>query len=149
MMTSSESNQSGHNPQPAKDGDDRIPVIEWIVAAVGLLMLLGTLGFLVRSATAGDKSPPRVTVQVDSISSSTNPTGFLVQFRAINQGGTTAATVGITGELKEGDGDGTLESRSTELDYLPAHSTRLGGFFFTLDPRLHRLTLSSTGYQKP
>ena len=131
----------------AKKGNDSIPALEWIVAAVGVVILVATLGFLFREAASGDKSPPDIVVQVDSISASPEARGFLVEFRAVNRGGTTAATVGIAAELT--DNGSTIESQGTQLDYLPAHSTRVGGLFFSHDPRQFKLTLRSSGYQKP
>ncbi len=151
-MTSKEPDKSSQdqtvrNAKVRRNDDEKIPVLEWIVAMVGVVITVIILGFLLWDATAGDRSPPDIAVQVDSISTSSSASGFLVVFHAENKGGTTAANVGIAAELI--DGESSVESRSAEIDYLPAHSTRPGGFFFSRDPRSYKLTLRSSGYQKP
>jgi uncharacterized protein (TIGR02588 family) len=73
--------------------------------------------------------------------------GYLVQFHAVNQGGSTAAGVVIGGELRR-DAE-TIESSHTTLNYLPANSERGGGLFFTHDPRQFDLQMRALGYEEP
>ncbi len=96
-------------------------------------------------AAAGDSSPPDVTVHVDSIVPTRN--GYLVQFRAVNEGGATAEGLTVEGVLR--NGAEILESSSTVLEYVPAHSEREGGLFFSSDPRQHQLQLRAKGYENP
>jgi uncharacterized protein (TIGR02588 family) len=117
----------------------------WAIASVGLVLVAGSIGFLLYEAAAGDASPPDVTVRVDSISPTRS--GFLVTFRAINEGGSTAEGLTVEGELKKGDG--SVETSNTTIEYVPSHSEREGGLFFTSDPRQSELRLRAKGYEKP
>lgn len=137
-------------------GDSRraqqpIPVLEWIVAALGGALVLGTLLFMTWDAVRGDRSPPDIMVTVDSVV--VRQSGYLVTIRAHNAGGTTAENVTVEGVLALA-GDST-ETASAVLDYLPAHSTRGGGLFFLHDPRTpgsstaHRIRVRALGYQEP
>jgi uncharacterized protein (TIGR02588 family) len=70
-----------------------------------------------------------------------------VQFRALNEGGATAAQLMIEGELS--GPDGPIETSEATLDYLPPRSGRQGGLFFARDPRGLDLQLRARGYAKP
>jgi uncharacterized protein (TIGR02588 family) len=124
---------------------DAIPMWEWVVALLGLVLVMGSIGFMTYQAMAGDDSPPFVTVGIDAVLPFES--GYLVQIRAVNQGGSTAAQVRIEGSLM--NGSGRMEGSETVIDYVPAHSHRKGGLFFTHDPRQYTLQLRATGYAKP
>ena len=117
----------------------------WGIALVGLTLVAGSIGFMVYKAVAGDSSPPDVTVHVDSIVPARN--GYLVKFRALNEGGSTAEGLTVEGVLL--NGVETVETSNTVIEYLPAHSKREGGLFFTSDPRQHQLQLRAKGYEDP
>jgi uncharacterized protein (TIGR02588 family) len=116
-----------------------------VVGALGALLLAGTIGFLVWHALGRDDAPPDVRVVVERVLELQN--GYLVQFRAINQGGATAAQLVIEGELT--GPDGPIETSEATLDYLPPRSDRQGGLFFGRDPRELDLRLRARGYAKP
>ena len=117
----------------------------WGIALLGLALVLGSIVFMLYEAAAGDSSPPDVTVQVDSILPTRN--GFLVKFRAVNEGGSTAEGLTMEGELR--DGAQSVETSNTTIEYVPSHSEREGGFFFTRDPRQYELQIRAKGYEKP
>jgi uncharacterized protein (TIGR02588 family) len=122
-----------------------IPVSEWVVGLIGLLLVCGTLGFMVSKAVTGSAAPPEIVVRAKGIVPVEN--GYLVQFIALNRGGQTAAEVVVRGELM--DASKTLESREVTLQYVPANSEREGGVFFETDPRTLELVLRAHGYVKP
>jgi uncharacterized protein (TIGR02588 family) len=122
-----------------------VPILEWGVGALGALLLVGTIGFLVWHALGRDEAPPDVRVVVESVLELQN--GYLVQFRALNEGGATAAQLMIEGELS--GPDGPIETSEATLDYLPPRSGRQGGLFFARDPRGLDLQLRARGYAKP
>jgi uncharacterized protein (TIGR02588 family) len=124
---------------------DNAPLWMWGIGLLGLILVLGSIGFALYEAVAGDSSPPDVTVQVVEILPAQN--GFLVEFRAINEGGTTAAGLTVEGELR--DGTEVVEASDTTVEYIPSHSEREGGLFFTLDPRQYELQLRAKGYETP
>jgi uncharacterized protein (TIGR02588 family) len=130
---------------PDANSADIIPFWEWIVAYIGLALVLGSIGFMLYQAIAGDPSPPQVAVRTEAIRDLGH--GYLVQIRAINQGGSAAANVGIEGMLT--NHSGPIEVSQTILDYVPARSYRQGGLFFTHNPQQFHMQLRAMGYAEP
>jgi uncharacterized protein (TIGR02588 family) len=138
---------------PEKDKGGKPPIrgapststMEWIVAAVSALLVLGVIGFLVYDGVASPKTPPDITVQVDSIQPA-GP-GFVVIFQARNDGHNTAADVIIEGELMADSGP--VEKSETTIDYVPAGGQQRAGLYFTRDPRRLKLRLRAHGYREP
>ncbi|HEX6175878.1 MAG TPA: TIGR02588 family protein [Candidatus Binatia bacterium] len=124
---------------------DAIPIWEWIVAGVGLVLVAGVIGFLIYEAFSGNRLPPDIKLSVGSVVQTRN--GFLVTVTAINQGGITAEGVDIEGELKRGTE--TIERSQTTIDYLPPRSNKKAGLFFTRDPRQFELQVRPLGYEEP
>lgn len=122
-----------------------VPVTEWIVAAIGALLVAGTIGYLVYLATARDDTPPDVRVVAQGVRALQG--GWLVQFRALNAGAQAAAELQVEGELV--GPDGPIETSEATIDYLPARSEREGGLIFREDPRAHELRLRAKGYVNP
>jgi uncharacterized protein (TIGR02588 family) len=120
-------------------------VTEWIVAAIGALLVAGTIGYLVYLATTRDDTPPDVRVVTEGVVEL--PSGWLVRFRAINAGSQAAAQLLVEGEL-QGPG-GAIETSEATIDYLPPRSEREGGLIFSRDPRSHELRLRARGYVQP
>ena len=120
-------------------------VSEWIVALFSAAMVLALLGFLVYQGVASPRTPPDVTIVVDSIQKAGQ--GYLVLFRARNGGRTTAAEVLVEGEL-EAD-TGKVERSETTIDYVPARGEQQGGLYFRSDPQHSRLRLKAHGYRDP
>ena len=121
------------------------PLWLWSIGLLGLVLVLGSIAFMLYEAAMGDTSPPDVSVRVEAIEST--GTGFLVTFRAVNEGGSTAAGLTVEGKLK--NGAESVETSHTTVEYLPSHSEREGGLFFTLDPQQYDLQLRATGYEEP
>ena len=124
----------------------RTPLLEWIVAALGALLVLGAIGFLMYHAVDRDDSPPDVRLVAMEIRE--QPSGYLVRFRARNEGASAAANLFIAGELSAPDG-AVIERSTTRIDFLPARSEHEGGLFFTRDPGRLTLRLRPEGYQDP
>lgn len=120
-------------------------VWEWLVAAVGLTLVLGTIGLTIYRVLIEENKPPQISVVVDSQQPSGD--GYLVRFTVRNSGSQTAAAVAIEGELK--NGTNTAETSSATLTYSPAHSTRRGGLYFTKNPQNFDLQIRATGYEEP
>jgi uncharacterized protein (TIGR02588 family) len=117
----------------------------WGIAFLGLGLVTGSIAFMLYEAAAGDSSPPDITVRVDSIVPTRN--GFLVMFRAINEGGATAEGVTVEGVTR--NGTEIMETSHTVIEFVPAHSEREGGLFFSSDPRQTQLQLRARGYENP
>lgn len=137
-----ETEQSGKNE---KGQSANPPALEWLVAAIGLILVVGAIGFLTYKAVGEKDVPPNIAVSVDSII----PQGdkFLVNFRVKNKGATTTAALTIEGELK--NGEKSVETSTATLDYAPSHSERKGGLFFTKNPQNFDLQIRATGFEEP
>lgn len=138
---------SAEQPGKAKGRQPRqaIPVLEWIVAAAGVLLVGGAIGYLVHHSMTRGETPPDIRVDAEQVLELAH--GYVVQFRALNEGGSAAAQVTVEGELA--GPDGRTERGEAVLDYLPPRSDRTGGLLFTSDPRRGELRLRATGYAKP
>ena len=117
----------------------------WCIAILGLALVTGSITFMLYEAAAGDSSPPDITLHVDATLQIRN--GYLVKFRAVNEGGSTAEGVTVEGVLR--NGTDVMETNTTVLEYVPAHSEREGGLFFTSDPRQYQMQLRAKGYENP
>lgn len=122
-----------------------IPLLEWIIGGIGLLIVAATVAVLVHEAVAGDNSPPDVKLTVEAMRPLRN--GYLVKVRAENEGGEAAARVPVEVELVSQAK--VIETSDTQFEYLPAHSVRDAGVFFTQDPREGELRLRARGYEEP
>ena len=132
-----------HNNEPKKIKD--APWWMWCIAILGLALVTGSIAFMLYEAAAGDSSPPDITVHVDATLQTGN--GYLVRFRAVNVGGSTAEGVMVEGVLR--NETEVIETGNTVLEYVPAHSEREGGLFFTSDPRQYQLQVRAKGYENP
>jgi len=122
-----------------------IPRIEWLVAFVGLSLVLGTAIFIAYAGYTRGSSPPDISIAVEAVVELRQ--GYVVKIRAENRGDTTAANVTVEGELKSASG--IAETSEATFQYLPPKSERRGGLFFTNDPRRYELDLKPKGYETP
>lgn len=118
---------------------------EWVVAAIGAMLVLGAIGYLVYFAETTPMSLPVIVLEQEPTARS--GAGYVVVVTVTNEGGTTAAAVEIEGMLSRGGVE--LETAATTLDYVPRFSTRQAGLFFSSDPRDGVLTLRALGYAEP
>jgi uncharacterized protein (TIGR02588 family) len=130
------------DPEEHKQRHERPPLLEWIVAAAGAILVAGAIGFMLYQAMTQNAAPPDFSFQVDSIT----PTaaGYLVKFQVENAGQETASEVVVEGELKSGAE--SVEKSSALFNYIPSHSRRAGGLFFTRNPQEFELQLRAAGY---
>jgi uncharacterized protein (TIGR02588 family) len=125
--------------------NNAIPTWEWIVAAIGFMLVAGVIVFLLYEVFSGNRLPPDVKLSVESVVETRN--GYLAKITAVNEGGMTAAGVVIEGELRRGTEP--VERSWTTIDYLPPRSEQRGGLFFTRDPRQFELQVRPLGYAEP
>lgn len=122
------------------------PLLEWIAAAIGLLLTLAVLGALGWESLKGsDNQPPVIETGIGGIT----PTraGYVVEIELRNRSSVTAAAVEVEGELTRADG--TVATSATTVDYVPGDSTRNAGLFFEDDPRRHQLEVRALGFAEP
>ena len=125
--------------------DSTVPWLEWTASGIGLLLVLGMFGVIAWQAFHGATMPPIIIVEAEN--TTRTDSGYRVLFRARNVNGGAAAQVEIEGTISAGH-DASETSRVV-LDYIPGHSSRKGGLFFTQDPRAGALKLRATGYAEP
>jgi uncharacterized protein (TIGR02588 family) len=121
------------------------PSLEWIAFAVGLLAAIAIVGLLVWDVIEQDGSPPAVHVEAGPVRP--YPGGFAVEIAVSNKAGAAAARVEIEGVLRQSGQ--AVETSRTIIDYVPGHSARRAGLFFTHDPRRFDLQLRALGYAQP
>lgn len=129
-----------------KSRKETTPALEWIIAAIGFILVAGTIGFLIYSAVTQENSPPKLSVKTDSVTAVEN--GYLVKFSLYNDGENNAAEVVVEGKITEGEKDS--ETSSVTIDYSPSHSRREGALLFTKQPKSgENFQIRALGYQKP
>ena len=144
MSTANGDKSRGSDARTAQARGGEISKWEWLAGAIGLVLVLAAVGYMVRAALQ-PSTPPRVVVEMDSVT--VGGGGYLVHFTARNEGRTTAASVTIEGEVR--DGSGAMVLSTATLDFVPAGSSRSGGLYFTSDPRGEGLELRAAGYADP
>lgn len=127
------------------NSDEKAPFFEWIAAGIGLILVCGSIGFILYRAVTVENTPPQLVVSVNSVTQV--GTDYLVKFRLKNKGETTAAGVTVIGELNNAGEN--LETSSVTIDYAPPNSEREGGLFFTTNPQQHELKMRAEGYANP
>ncbi len=137
--SSKQSRPLGEAQQP------RTPLLEWTFAILGGLIVSGLILYNIFDAWQDNGSAPEIQIQADSPIRQTR--GFLIPIKALNQGGSSAAGVVIEGVLRDGDKD--VETSQVTFDYVPAHSTKEGGLFFSRNPQSLELEIRALGYQEP
>lgn len=135
------SSRARARPAPAGLFADEIPLLEWISASIGLVLVLIAVGFTGWEAFSGDHSPPSIEVRLLEVRQT--PYGFVAQVEAENHGGSPAGQVVVVGALT---GVGGQEAAQATFDYVPDKSTVTGGLMFEQDPRRGRLSLRAQGY---
>lgn len=124
----------------------RYPLIEWVSAAIGLVIAGAMFGFLaVEVARHRDEVPPLMAVEPVALTSADGR--YILEVEVSNASRTTGASVAIEGTLS--DGRTEVETSSATLAYVPGGSERLAGLIFAHDPRKYRLELRITGYERP
>ncbi len=62
------SDKGDQDPEKISDA----PSWMWAIALLGAVLVLGSIGFMLYEAAAGDSSPPNVTVHADSVVATQN-----------------------------------------------------------------------------
>lgn len=121
---------------------------EWIVAAVGALLVASCIGYLAWLAFAARDPAAVVDPRVHVLA--ITPTGggpYHVRVQVRNAGAAPAAALKVVGQLREGGR--VIEEAETEFEFLPAQASREAGLFFRQDPRRGELALFARSHQAP
>ena len=128
-----------------KKTDHKTPLWEWLIAAIGAVLILFVLGALVWEAVFESKSPPRIELRVKQ--TAPQGSGELVLIEAHNHGQQVASALKVRGVLRSGDT--VIESREVTIDYLPHRSSKIVGLFFSQPTAGHDLRLEPIGFVQP
>ena len=126
-------------PKPAKNW------LEWAVFAVGLVLVLGTLGFLVRESLVTAGGPPDVVTRLGQRQAAAD--GFMVPVEVANLGKGTAEDVQVTVILELSDRE--REEAVLDIAFLPRDSRRNGWVTFQGDPKRGTLRLGPIAFEVP
>jgi len=108
-------------------------------------MAAAVISMLIWDIARDDGRPPVIAAEAGRVTASA--VGFTVEIKVRNRSPATAARVEIEGTLRRDAMP--VETSRVVMDYIPGHSTRRGGLFFTSDPRRSQLTLRPLGYAQP
>jgi uncharacterized protein (TIGR02588 family) len=119
--------------------------LEWMVFAVGLVLVGATLGYLIYTGATMGNEPPDLEVRLGTPEQRAH--NFIVPVTVINHGDKTAEGIHVEVLLEM---NGAEQARG-ELDipFLPRHATREGWVTFEQDPRAAQLKARVLGYEEP
>lgn len=123
---------------PDKDSP-RPPVLEWVTAGLGLLIVGTAFGLILVQALDGRDRPPDLSLAAGE--ARRTPAGWVIEVEASNSGDETAAAVQIEGRLG-------AETATADLDYVPANGEARASLRFDGDPRKD-LELAVLGWREP
>lgn len=139
-------NDSGENQNEENQNKKQdTPILEWITAIIGLILVIGAIGFVLYNAFNTKNLPPDLIVVKENIKQV--KTGYLVEFKVKNAGNQTASSVVIEGSLVQNGKP--IETDEITLDYVPSDSERKGGLYFSKNPDAFELELRAKGYEEP
>ena len=122
--------------------------IEWLVFAVGLVLVLSALAYLVYEGATMGHDPPSIEVRLGTPEPRTH--NFIVPVTVINHGDETAEGITVEVSLENAGGGGAQPVRGElTVAFLPRRATREGWVVFQQDPRTARLSARILGYNKP
>lgn len=124
--------------------DEEVSRYEWIVGAIGGLIVLFLLTYFIRQAVL-PPTPVRIKAQIDSVTTSDRG-DFTAYFTAWNRGGSSAAEVRLTATLHRG---ADSVSADATVARLAAGSRQAGAFLFSHDPRQGQIRVRVVSYQTP
>lgn len=116
---------------------------EYAMGGLGGLLVLLLIVFLTYQAVAVRETGPELGVEITAVEQA--GTGYEVHVRVRNDGGATAETVQLSGQLTR---DGRqVEEASATIGYVPPESRRDAVLVFSTDPRDGELTVGPEGYK--
>lgn len=119
--------------------------LEWSCFIIGLLLVAGVLGFLVRDALTTGHAPPRIEFKLGQAEELAGR--FRVPVTVHNLGDRSAESLQVEVVLKAA---GREERGEYVVDHLPRQGTREGYVTFMTDPRkAETLEARAAGFQAP
>lgn len=124
----------------------RILLPEWVTFLISLSILALIVGLVLHIWFTQTDGPP--ILQVSNTEEIREVQGqFYVPFTVTNNGGETAESIQIIGEIKK-NGE-VEETGEQEIDFLSAGEKQEGAFIFSRDPRQGNLSVRVGSYKLP
>lgn len=118
--------------------------LEWSVFAVGLILVMATLAYLIREVVTAGSNPPEVVVQLGRPRGVTH--GFRVPVTLFNRGDRVAEGLSVVITLA---GKAEREEAVLDIAFLPKKSKRQGWVTFRGDPADGKLEVGPVVYASP
>lgn len=120
--------------------------LEWTVFVLGLVLTGSMVSYLAYAAWTEQSGPPRLSVELGAAWSEGDH--YVVPVWVKNSGQQTAEQVQVEVELTAADG--SKETASFQIPFVPRDATRQGSVTFTTDPNsADCLTARAVGFQRP
>lgn len=120
--------------------------LEWLVFGLSLVLVIGTLGYLVYNGATSAKTPANIELELGKPQRQRNR--FIIPVSVTNNSDTTAETVQIEVTLEKSGIE--QESAQLEIGFLPRQSKREGWVTFQTDPRTVEETKARVlGFEQP
>ena len=126
-------------PKPTKNA------LEWTVFAVGLVLVIATLGYLIRESIMSGDGPPDVAVRLGPPRPSQH--GYLLPVEVTNTGSATAEDVRVPIFLELPGG--AREEAELDIAFLPPDSKRKGWVGFRSDPGQGTVSVGAIAFEVP
>ncbi|MGI8995287.1 MAG: hypothetical protein ACR2GW_01295 [Pyrinomonadaceae bacterium] len=119
--------------------------LEWSVFGVSLVLVLGTLAYLVYAAVTLGDQPPLIEIQLGAPEQRAGE--FAVPVTVVNRGDQPAEGIQFAVTLESGGAE--IERGEFSVPFLPRGATREGWVSFRTDPRTAQLKARVLGYESP
>lgn len=120
--------------------------LEWLVFAVGLVLIVSLLTYLTYDAVTLGNDPPLIETRIGDVRTFND--SYLLPVTVQNLGDATAESVTVEVALMNGDTE--IETAEMSIDFLPRKSTRSGWVTFETDPNsVDEIAPRILGYQVP
>jgi uncharacterized protein (TIGR02588 family) len=126
-----------------------VPLIQWIVAGIALVVVLASFGVVAYAGLARDDDQPAIEARIDSVSA--GAVGYQVHVTVTNRGGGAAMDVQVqaTGTDHSAAAAALGALSPLRFDYLPGGSSATGMFVVPADPRTTGLQVEVASYRQP
>jgi uncharacterized protein (TIGR02588 family) len=119
--------------------------LEWVVFAIGFVLVAFTLGYLIYAGLTLGDTPPSLEVRLGVPEKQAH--SFIVPVTVLNHGDETAASVHVEVVMES---EGAEEDRGRlDIAFVPRHSKREGWVTFQQDPSKSQLKARVLGYERP
>jgi uncharacterized protein (TIGR02588 family) len=119
---------------------------EKVSFTISLFILSLIVSLICYTWIAGETNPPTLSITTGSEIREINQQ-YYVPFTVTNEGGSTAESVEVVGQLQSSNGE--LEMAHQQIDFLSRKEQHEGEFIFSFDPQQGKLKVRIASYKLP